>query len=76
MRELVCLACDDRVPLQGRDARCACRSSAARHDDDGWTYGGPAVVVLSVPMHEPEHRRVRERSIRMPDDAVSHRAQS
>jgi len=33
-------------------------------------------VVLSVPMHEPEHRRVRERSIRMPDDAVSHRAQS
>lgn len=75
MRRLVCLACDDHVPLDGHEVRCDCTRSVAHHDGEGWAYTGPAIVVLPLRVHEPEHRRMIERLVEVPDDSLTHRAQ-
>ena len=75
MREMVCLACSDRVVLDGDLVRCACRRCAAHRAHDGWTYVGPATIVLPVIVHEPERRGMGERLVPLPDDDVTRRAQ-
>lgn len=75
MRHMVCQACSDRVALQGDLVRCACRRCAAHRAHDGWTYTGPATIVLPVLVHEPEHRCMRERLVPVDDDDVTWRAQ-
>lgn len=75
MRQLICLACSDRVALQGDAVRCACSRSSARHGPGGWAYVGPAMIAHPVQVHEPERRRVAERLIEVPDDHLSHRAE-
>lgn len=75
MRTMVCMACSDRVALEGDLVRCACRRSAAHRARDGWTYVGPAAIVLPVIVHEPERQGMRERLIPVPDDDMTRRAQ-
>jgi len=75
MRTLVCAVCSDRVTLEGDVVRCACRRSAAHRARDGWTYVGPATIVLRVVVHEPEHHSMGERLVPVPDDDVTRRAQ-
>jgi hypothetical protein len=75
MREMVCKACSDRVALEGDLVRCACRRSAAHRARDGWTYAGPASIVLPVIVHEPERHGMGERLVPMPDDDVTRRAE-
>lgn len=75
MRKLICLECSDRVALQGDEVRCGCGLSRAWCDParGGWAYSGPSTIALCVPVHEPEHHRVRERLIEVADDERSHR---
>lgn len=74
MRNMVCLACSDRVALEGDLVRCACRRCSAHRARDGWTYTGPATIVLRVVVHEPERRGMGERLVPLPDDDVTRRA--
>ena len=74
MRAMVCKACSDRVSLEGDLVRCACRRSAAHRARDGWTYLGPAMIVLPMIVHEPERRGMAERLVPVPDDELTRRA--
>ena len=74
MREMVCLACSDRVALHGDQVRCACRRSVAHRAHDEWAYLGPATIVVPVIVHEPERHRMSERLVSLPDDGVTRRA--
>ena len=73
MRQLVCMACGDRLDLVD-DTSCSCGRSAARPDGDGWAYTGPAVLGLARPEHEPKRHRMQERLVELPDDEHVHRA--
>ncbi len=75
MRQMVCMACRDRVTLEGDLVRCVCRRCAAHRARDGWTYIGPATIVVPVLVHEPERHRMSERLMPLPDDDVTRRAE-
>lgn len=75
MRSLNCLACDDLVGLEGSGVRCGCGRSSARREGSGWAYTGPSRVAISLGVHEPEAGRMGRRTVTMPDDAFTHRAQ-
>jgi hypothetical protein len=74
MRRLICIACRDRVALEGSEVHCRCGRSTAKLAANGWGYIGPAMVAVVIPSHEPSARRMGERIVQMPDDDVSHRA--
>jgi len=74
VRRLVCIVCQDQVPLEGSEVGCRCGRSAASLGTDGWGYIGPAMVAVSMSVHEPSARRMEERLVAMPDDDVSHRS--
>jgi hypothetical protein len=75
-RYVLCLECGTQLALVSEVARCGCGKTIARPDDDGngFSYLGPAVSECTITVHEPEHRRMARRSIRMPDDDRVHRA--
>ena len=75
MRSLICLACDDLVGLEGSRVLCGCGRSSARRDGSGWAYTGPSRVALCLDVHEPEAGRMGRRTVTMPDDALTHRAE-
>ena len=74
-RHVLCLACETQLALAADTVRCACGRTTAWPDDDGdgFSYLGPAVSACSMTVHEPEHRRMARRSIRMADDERVHR---
>jgi hypothetical protein len=71
VRRLVCIACRDRIPLEGSEVGCRCGRSAATLGTGGWGYIGPAVVARPVVGNGPPGM---QRLVTVPDDDVSHRA--